>query len=77
MSSLSLSVLLLEGHNELPGFNILGEADLHWEELLHLRRGVQAFALHVTHQCVFQAFKRQNVHFKLSTSHLKNTHTHT
>lgn len=26
--SLSLAALLLEGHDELPGFNILGQTDL-------------------------------------------------
>lgn len=53
--SLSLATLLLEGHNELPGFNILRQADLLREELLHISGDVQVFALHVRHQCDFQA----------------------
>ena len=57
-SSLSLAALLFEGHDELPGFDVLGQADLLWEELLHFRGGVQVFSLQVRHQCVFQAFKR-------------------
>lgn len=71
LSSLSLT-LLFEGNNELPGFNIVGQEDLLWEELLHVRGNVQVFALHVRHKCVFEAFKRQNKHFL----HHNRTQTH-
>lgn len=57
-SSLSLT-LLLEGNNELPGFNVVAQKKLIWEELFHLRRDVQVFALHVRQQCDLKPFKRQ------------------
>lgn len=62
LSSLSLT-LQFEGNDELPGFDIVGQKDLLWEALFHVRQNVQVFALHVRHKCGFEAFKRQNIHF--------------
>lgn len=47
--------LLFEGNNELPSFDAVGQQDLLWEEILHIRRDVQIFTLHVRHKCVFKA----------------------
>lgn len=73
-SSLSLT-LLLEGHNELPGFDVAGQQDLVREELLHVRGHVQVFALHVRPQRVFDAFKRRTIHFTCRTHTYINTPT--
>lgn len=54
-SSLSLRTLLLKGDDKLPGFDVMGEVDLLWEELLHVWGSVHVFTLQVRQQCVFQA----------------------
>lgn len=56
--------LLFEGSNELPGFHIVGQQDLLWEESVHIKRDVQVFTLHVRHKCVFKATRTEKT-FKI------------
>lgn len=56
--------LLFEGNNELPSFDTVGQQDLLWEEIFHIRRDVQIFTLHVRHKCVFKATRGQNTNNK-------------
>lgn len=56
--------LLFEGSNELPGFHIVGQQDLLWEESVHIKRDVQVFTLHVRHKCVFKATRTKKT-FKI------------
>lgn len=61
--SLSLSTLLLEGDDELPGFDIMTQEDLVREEL-HVGRNVHVLALDVRLQRDFQALKDETSNFK-------------
>lgn len=47
--------LMFEGNNELPSFDTVGQQDLLWEEVFHVKRDVQILTLHVRHECVFKA----------------------
>lgn len=57
MFSSSLRTLLLKGDDKLPGFDVMREADLLWEELLHIWGYVHVFTLQVSQQSVFQALE--------------------